>query len=126
MNPAPTILVLDDEDLLRESLSLFLENKGFAVLQAASAEEALDILAASPCQGAVVDIRLPGMSGLQFIEKAHALWPWLKFLIYTGSPGVLLGPEVLAAGVAAENLFTKPAADLDQLAQALRRLLGSP
>lgn len=122
----PAVLVLDDEELLRESLSIYLENKGFIVFQATSAETALALLSGLACQAVVVDIRLPGMSGLQFIEKAHVLWPQLKFLIYTGSPGVFLSSEVLAAGVTPENLFTKPAADLSLLAQALHRLLGAP
>ncbi|OLN24582.1 response regulator [Desulfovibrio sp. DV] len=122
----PVVLVLDDEELLRESLALFLENFGFIVFQATSAENALALLSGLPCQAVVVDIRLPGMSGLQFIEKAHSLWPQLKFLIYTGSPGVFLSPEVLAAGVTPDNLFTKPATDLSHLARALRRLLTAP
>ncbi|KHK03060.1 response regulator [Desulfovibrio sp. TomC] len=122
----PVVLVLDDEELLRESLSLFLENEGFIVFQAVSAENALALLPGLSCQAVVVDIRLPGLSGLQFIEKAHGLWPRLKFLIYTGSPGVFLSPEVLAAGVTPDFLFTKPAADLSYLAQALRRLLAVP
>lgn len=94
MNDTPSaILVLDDEELLRETLAIFLENNGFTVFQAISAENALAELSNRACQAVVVDIRLPGMSGLQFIEKAHVLWPQLKFLIYTGSPGVFLSSD---------------------------------
>lgn len=123
---APTVLVLDDEELLRESLAFYLETSGFVVAQAASGEEALDVLAATPCQGAVVDIRLPGMTGLEFIAKAHAVWPGMQFLIYTGSQGVRLGAEILAAGVSPDNVFAKPVEDLRLLAEALRRILDTP
>lgn len=124
MNAAPAVLVLDDEELLRESLALYLETQGFAVLQAGSAEEALALLPQHPCRAAVVDIRLPGLTGLDFIARAHADWPGMRFVVYTGSPGVRLGPELEAAGLGPEDIIAKPAAGLEVLAAALRRILG--
>ena len=124
MNAAPAVLVLDDEELLRESLALYLETQGFAVLQAGSAEEALALLPQYPCQAAVVDIRLPGLTGLDFIARAHAAWPGMRFVVYTGSPGVRLGPELEAAGLGPGDIIAKPAAGLEVLAAALRRILG--
>jgi len=124
VNAAPAVLVLDDEELLRESLALYLETQGFAVLQAGSAEEALALLPDHPCQVAVVDIRLPGLTGLDFIARAHAAWPGMRFVVYTGSPGVRLGPELAAAGLGPDDIIAKPAAGLEILADALRRVLG--
>jgi len=124
MNAAPAVLVLDDEELLRESLALYLETQGFAVLQAGSAEEALDLLPQHPCRAAVVDIRLPGLTGLDFIVRANATCPEMRFVVYTGSPGVRLGPELAAAGLGPDDIIAKPAADLGILAAALRRVLG--
>ena len=124
MNAALTVLVLDDEELLRESLALYLETHGFAVLQAGSAEEALELLPGHPCQAGVVDIRLPGLTGLDFIARAHAAWPAIRFVVYTGSPGVRLGPELEAAGLGPGDIIAKPAAGLEILAAALRRVLG--
>ena len=124
MNAAPTVLVLDDEELLRESLALYLETHGFAVLQAGSAEEALALLPDNPCRAAVVDIRLPGLTGLDFIARANAIWPGMRFVVYTGSPGVRLGPELEAAGLGPGDIIAKPAAGLEILAAALRRVLG--
>lgn len=124
MNAAPTVLVLDDEELLRESLALYLETHGFTVLQAGSAEQALELLPEHPCRAAVVDIRLPELTGLDFIARAHAAWPGMRFVVYTGSPGVRLGPELEAAGLGPDDIIAKPAADLVILAAALRRTLG--
>ena len=124
MNAAPAVLVLDDEELLRESLALYLETHGFAVLQAGSAEEALELLPEHPCRAAVVDIRLPGLTGLDFIARANAVWPGMRFVVYTGSPGVRLGPELADAGLGPDDILAKPAADLGILAAALRRVLG--
>ena len=121
---APAVLVLDDEELLRESLALYLETCGFAVFQAGSAEEALALLPGSPCRAAVVDIRLPGLTGLDFIARAHAGWPGMRFVVYTGSPGVRLGPELEAAGLGPGDIIAKPVSDLGILVAALSRTLG--
>ena len=67
----------------------------------------------------IVDIRLPGISGFEFIKRARAGRPALTFLIYTGSTEY--GQEADVAGVATKNIFTKPLADLCVLSDAIRR-----
>ena len=117
-----SVLVLDDEDILRESLAMFLESHGFDVAEAASGEAALDVLGRYPADVAIVDIRLPGMTGLEFIEQARRRWPQLHFLIFTGSTEFRLGPEASAAGVEPPDIFAKPLADLNVLAKAVQRV----
>lgn len=65
------ILVLDDEPNIRETLGAYLDDCGYSVLSVESGEEAL--LALNEVCVAIVDIRLKGMDGLTFIQKAHAL-----------------------------------------------------
>ncbi len=117
-----SVLVLDDEDILRESLAMFLESHDFEVTEASSGEAALDALGRHPADVAIVDIRLPGMTGLEFIEQARRRWPRLHFLIYTGSTEFRLGQETAAAGVRPPDIFAKPLADLNVLAEAVRRV----
>lgn len=119
----PRILVVDDEPSIRRSLRAFLEDEGFAVTSVATAEEGLAALAGEPFDGAIVDMRLPGMDGNAFIVKAHRVQSTLAFLIYTGSVGYVPLPELQAVGIGEEHVFIKPLNDLAVLTKRLRRLL---
>ena len=67
---APTVLVVDDEKNIRRTLELVLSGEGYRVLEADSAERALDILAGSErVDLAIFDLKLPGMSGLDALGK---------------------------------------------------------
>ena len=117
------ILVVDDEETIRDSLQFFLEAQGWNVLTAASAEEALEVLDAQPCDGAIVDIRLPGQSGDAMILAAHTRYPGMRWLICTGSMEFAPGPELAAVGVTPRDVFTKPVADMGLLVDRLQQLL---
>ena len=119
----PTILVVDDEETIRDSLQLFLEVKGWNVVTAASAEQGLEVLARNRCDAAIVDIRLPGQSGDAMILAAHTRYPGMRWLICTGSMEFAPGPELAAVGVTPRDVFTKPVADMGLLADRLRQLL---
>jgi len=118
------ILILDDEDKIRSGLSDYFEDEGFAVLAAASAEQALAVLAANRVDLCTVDIRLPGVSGNDFILRAWAQQPNLKFLIYTGSADYELPDALRALNVSDDDVFTKPVESLSLLLAAVNRLLG--
>ena len=77
-NPDPqdsptTVLVVDDEEGIRQALDRFLTRLGYKVLQAASGAEALDRQAADQPQAMLSDIRMPNMSGVELVPKALAL-----------------------------------------------------
>ncbi|WP_029460393.1 response regulator [Solidesulfovibrio alcoholivorans] len=118
-----TILVVDDEETIRDSLQIFLEHKGWNVVTAASAEQAMEVLARQHCDGAIMDIRLPGQSGDAMIVALQPRYPDMKWLICTGSMSFSLGPELAAAGVTPQDVFTKPVADMGLLADRLQHLL---
>ncbi len=125
MNAAvPRVLVLDDEEMVRTNLRLFLEDEGFTVSTAASAEEALLVLRDNTFDVAVVDIRLPGMDGNAFVLEAHKLRPELKYVIHTGSTSYAVPVEVETVGVRREHAFLKPMADMTPMARAIRQLVG--
>lgn len=121
-----TILIVDDEVLLRNSLRDYFEDTGFTVLTANSGEEALQLLrTGARVDACTVDIRLPGMTGNQFIAEAHALNPGLKFLVYTGSWNYELPAELNRLGLGPEQVFNKPCMDLDCILHAVLKLLNA-
>jgi len=69
---AATILVIDDEKNIRRTLRMVLESESYRVLEAASAEEGLKTLEESSVQGMLLDLKLPGMSGLDALAKLHS------------------------------------------------------
>jgi two-component system, NtrC family, nitrogen regulation response regulator NtrX len=69
---AATVLVIDDEKNIRRTLSWVLESEGYRVLEAASAEEGLKIIEEESVQGVLLDLKLPGMSGLDALAKLQA------------------------------------------------------
>jgi CheY-like chemotaxis protein len=75
--PQHTVLVVDDEPLLRFELVDMLEEKGFTVLDASDADEAIECMAAHPEIGAVLtDIEMPGsMDGIKLVHYIRNRWP---------------------------------------------------
>ncbi|MCK9241317.1 response regulator [Desulfocurvus sp.] len=119
-----TVLILDDEQMVRENLEAFLEDEGLRVLTASNGEEALNVLAANTIMVGVVDMRLPGMAGSEFIVKAHALSPETRFIVHTGSTNYKLPRELRAIGITRDEVFIKPLADMQVILDATARLLG--
>jgi CheY-like chemotaxis protein len=82
---APTILVVDDEEMVRVSTARMLERRGFHALTAATPHEALDILrGGAPVALLITDIVMPGMYGTDLILHARALRPGLPVLLISG------------------------------------------
>jgi two-component system cell cycle sensor histidine kinase/response regulator CckA len=82
---APTILVVDDETMVRVSTARMLERRGFHALTAATPLDALDILRGdAPVALLISDIVMPGMYGTELILHARALRPGLRVLLISG------------------------------------------
>lgn len=119
-----TILILDDDRQVRDSLAINLEDEGFDVMEAGTAETALDLLDNAHADLAVVDLRLPGMDGAEFIRTASARWPALKFIVYTGSPKFQVPPVLTAAPNVSVQIFLKPLGDYDRMNEEIARMIG--
>jgi two-component system, response regulator PdtaR len=100
-----TVLVVEDEPLIRLAAVELAEAQGFAVIEAQSADQAIAILENHPCIHIIfTDIHMAGsMDGLQLAAYARDRWPPIKFLIVSGehSPE----PEHMPAGAL---FFAKP------------------
>ena len=82
---ARTVLVVEDEPLVRDTIVSELEDAGFVVLEAESAEEGLKLLETKPVGVLFTDIRLPGsMDGWHLAEAARGLNPALPVIYATG------------------------------------------
>lgn len=119
----PTILVLDDERLIRINLAAFLTDEGYHTLEAESGEAALSLLAKHQVDLVLVDLRLPGLDGAQFMLTAHQLRPGLRFLIHTGSMEFRLPAELAAIGLGKDDVFCKPLPDMAVLSRAISHRL---
>jgi CheY-like chemotaxis protein len=118
---APTILVVDDEQAICDNLAAYLEDEGMQVYTAQSGEEALQHIAAGlRVQACVMDLRLPGMSGIEAILAIHRLAPAVHFVIHTGSADDIVAGALQRAGLGRVPVLRKPLVDMDGLAQALR------
>lgn len=113
-----TALLVEDDDLIRGNTGEMLEQAGFVVVEAASAEEALMALQTAPVDVLVTDLNLPGASGRELAEKARALRPDATVVFATGDPGAVANEidcVVLAKPYNAEALIaaiaTRPSAE---------------
>ncbi len=73
-NAGKTVLIVDDEEDIRETLRFALELEGFQVLRAENGKAALALLAESPVRPSLIllDLMMPVMDGYEFLERAHA------------------------------------------------------
>lgn len=121
---ALSILVLDDDDAVRESFADFFEDRGHRVLQASSAEDALVTIQTANADAAVVDIRLSGMDGMDFIRRAAMLRPRLACVVVTGSSAFEMPADLAGMQAVSPKVFAKPVTALHELDAELKRLAG--
>jgi two-component system, OmpR family, response regulator len=112
MNNPIKILLLDDDERVRFNLKLFLEDEGFECYESISAEQALKSIESIPFDIAIVDIRLPGKTGEEFIFEAAAKSPATKYIIYTGSNDYELPNELISLGIGTADVLNKPVTDM--------------
>lgn len=117
------ILVVDDESPVRLSLAAYLEDEGYTVQMAGSAEEALSLCEVSAPDLAIVDLRLPGMDGASLITEMAAAHPKVRFIIHTGSTKFSLPEEFKDKGITNESLFFKPVLDMAEMTRKIASLL---
>jgi len=123
-NKKARILVVDDEISIRESLKDFLEDNGYVVDAAGTAEEALVFISKAEYDLSVIDLRLPRMNGETLIKRAHQLKPAMRFIIHTGSVDYVLSKELMAIGMTREDVFFKPVANMMLIVNAIERIVG--
>lgn len=79
-----TIVIVDDEEVIRDALSRHFRFLGYTVKTACDGEEALSILAGEKTDVLISDIRMPGMSGVDLLKAAKREYPMLHVVMITG------------------------------------------
>lgn len=110
------VLLVDDDESVRLSVSELLRRRGFEVEVAASGPAALALLQAAPFEAIVADIQMPGNAGLELVETATRAFPGLPTILLTGRPSVETAARSVRLAVVAYLL--KPP-DLEELSQIL-------
>jgi two-component system, LuxR family, response regulator FixJ len=121
-NARPTIFVVDDDTAVRDALKLLLRSVGQAVETFGSAQEFLDAYCEDRPGCLVLDIRMPGMSGLELQQKLNEKHSILPIIFITGHGDVPMAVEAMQAG--AVDFIQKPFRDqdlIDRINQALEK-----
>lgn len=118
--PDTTVLVVDDEDGIRQALDRFLTRLGYTVLQAPGGVEALAILRDARPTAMLSDIRMPTMTGVELVPKAIALDPDVAIIMLTAIDEPRTAIDCLKLG--AFDYLIKPV-DLEELELSLQAAL---
>ena len=115
------ILIVDDEEIVRESLSGWLEKDGYTLATAPDGMQALAMLKAEPWSILLVDLKMPGMDGLQVLEEAKKLQPDVSAVIMTAYATV--DTAVSAMKIGAYDYLVKPF-DPEELSLMIQKIVA--
>jgi len=111
-----SLLVIDDDEVFRSRLVLALRARDYEVRAASDAATALEMAAAETPERAIVDLRIPGPSGLDLVRSLKALDPATQIVVLTGYGSIATAIEAVRLG--ARDYLTKPV-DVDRIVAAL-------
>jgi two-component system response regulator RegA len=111
------LLVVDDDQAFRDRLGLALTDRGFQVRLAASYEQAAELLSQEIFLGVVTDLRMPGASGLQVVQRARELQPACRVVVLTGYGSIATTVDAMRLG--AHDYLVKPCS-VEQLLATFR------
>jgi two-component system cell cycle sensor histidine kinase/response regulator CckA len=84
--PAPTILVVEDSDVVRKLAARILTADGYPVVTANDGVEAIEVLERSAIRVVVTDLKMPRMDGHELARQVAARWPAVRMIFMTGHP----------------------------------------
>jgi DNA-binding NtrC family response regulator len=121
----PTILVIEDEDAVRDMLKATLERNGFRVFTASGGREALDLCEAEPDPFDVLltDIVMPGTSGIDLAGYLAVRYPTMRVVRMSGFTEAMLGESGLRRD---DSLFLQKPFSREQLLATIRMALEGP
>jgi len=114
---APSLLIVDDDRVLRDTLANAFTKRGYRVASAASYDEALSACTNARPSLAVIDLRMPGKGGLELIPELLVIMPDLRIVVLTGYGSIATALEAVRKG--AIHYLQKPA-DVDDILAAFQ------
>lgn len=121
MTQGDRILVVDDEQSVRDILQQVLESEGYQVTLAKTGEQAIQLYKQSPFPLVMSDIRMPGMSGIDLLKKISSINSDTQVIIITSHASIETALEALRLGV--YDYLLKPFEDIDLIPPVVNRAL---
>ena len=118
--PKPRILIIDDEGAIRESLRMTLEYEGYECLLAATGQDGLSMLDRDAPDLVLLDVKMPGMDGMEVLERIRAVNETIPVLVVSGHGTISTAVEATKKG--AFDFIEKPFAS-DRVLVSLRNAL---
>jgi two-component system response regulator RegA len=118
-----SIILVDDEEHFRNRLARAFTKRGYCVFQAADVDEALNKIKEKSPDWALVDLKMPGKSGLDLIREAKEFLPFLKIVVLTGYGSIATATEAVKLG--AHYYLPKPV-DVEDILNAFEKDSGLP
>ncbi len=115
------ILAIDDEEPIRRSIRVFFEDSGFDVIEAENGRKGIDIFQARRPSVVLVDLRMPGISGVEVIDVLKKEAPEVPVVVLSGTG--LIADAIDAMRRGAWDYVTKPIADMSELEHVVRIVL---
>ena len=117
-SPKPSILLVDDDERLRSRMARAFDERGYETQQADGYAQGISIAERESTEYAVVDLRMPGKSGLDLVRELHRIDPATKVVVLTGYGSIATALEAVRLG--ATHYLTKPA-DVDEVIASFER-----
>ena len=115
------VLVVDDEDVVRDLLQRILKEAGYSVATAANGQEALDKVSQLQVEAVLLDMKMPGMSGMEVLQRLTTNWPEICVVMATAVTDTQTAVEAMKLG--AYDYITKPF-DRDDVALKVQRAIA--
>jgi len=106
MNETASILIVDDEEVVRRSHLRSLSSAGCRAEAAGDGDEALRVMERHPFDVILLDLRMPGLDGMDVLRTIKKRWPESEVIVITGYPSLESAKEAIRLG--AQNYLAKP------------------
>ncbi|MBP8185151.1 MAG: SpoIIE family protein phosphatase [Pseudomonas sp.] len=120
-NSSATLLIIDDDNVVRASLAAYLEDSGFNVLQASNGLQGLEVFEREQPDLLICDLRMPQVDGLELLRRLTTLGIQTPIIVVSGAGVMSDAVEALRLGAA--DYLIKPLEDLAVLEHSVRRAL---
>lgn len=120
INSNYTLLIVDDEPLIRKSLFEILKISGFQCLMVGSGEEAVEAIQKKKIDIMITDLRLPDVSGIELLKKVKKIQPHVEVIVMTGFGSIESAVEAMKLN--AYDYITKPIVD-DEIKLVLKKII---
>lgn len=117
----PSLLLVDDSEVFVRVLARALDRRGFDVTTAADVPQALTLAEANPPECAVIDLKMPGPSGLVLVKRLNEMDSATRIVVMTGYASIATAVEAVKLG--ATHYLAKPV-DADEIVIALNKSAG--